>query len=186
MDDYRIIELYFARDERAIAETASRYGRLCMQVALGILGKAGRADAEECVNDTYLRAWNAIPPERPRSLSAFLCRITRNLSLDRYRMMHREKRNKDFEIMLSELGDCIPDRDTDEGDAEALAAHINAFLRGLDDATERNLFVGRYWHAYSVERLAKGYGLSRNAVSIRLHRTREKLRNYLQERGYTV
>ena len=184
MDDYRIIELYFARDERAIAETASRYGRLCMQVALGILGKAGHADAEECVNDTYLRAWNAIPPERPRSLSAFLCRITRNLSLDRYRMAHRDKRNKDFEIMLSELGDCIPARE--EGDATALAADINAFLRGLDDATERNLFVGRYWHAYSVERLAKGYGLSRNAVSIRLHRTREKLKQYLQERGYTV
>jgi RNA polymerase sigma-70 factor (ECF subfamily) len=155
-----------------------------MQVALGILGKAGRADAEECVNDTYLRAWNAIPPERPHSLSAFLCRITRNLSLDRYRALHRGKRNQDFEIMLSELGDCVPAQD--EGDATALAAEINTFLHRLDDETERRLFVGRYWHAYTVERLAEGYGMSRNAVSLRLHRTREKLRIYLQERGYTV
>lgn len=177
--DAEIIDLYWRRDEQAIQKTADCYGSLCMRVAMNILGS--RADAEECVNDTYLKAWNAIPPARPKVLSAFLTRITRNLALDRYRAGHREKRNGDFTLMLSELGDCIPA--PEEADATELLAHIKTFLSRLDEL-DRNLFVGRYFHAYEVKKLASGYGMTQNAVSLRLYKTREKLRIYLNERGY--
>ena len=179
--DAEIVDLYWRRDELAIQRTAEHYGALCLRVAMNILGNA--ADAEECVNDTYLKTWNSIPPARPRILSAFLTRITRNLALDRYRARHREKRGGDFTVMLSELGDCVPA--PEETDATELLSHIKTFLSRLDEL-DRNLFVGRYFHAYEVGRLANGYGLSRNAVSLRLHKTREKLRAYLQERGYSV
>ena len=181
LSDAAIIDLYWQRDEQAIRETAERYGALCLGVAMHIL--RDRADSEECVNDTYLRTWNAIPPARPRLLSAFLTRITRNLALDRYRARHRDKRNHHMTVMLSELADCIPA--PEEGDAEELLAQIKAFLRGQDEL-DRNLFVGRYFHAYEVKHLAAGHGLTPNAVSLRLRKTREKLRAYLNERGYSV
>ena len=179
--DNTILDLYFRRDEIAIRLTQERYGGLCAQVAMNVLGN--RADAEECVNDTYLKAWNSIPPDRPRSLSAYLTKITRNLALDRYRTRRRQKRDSEFTVMLSELGDCVPS--PEEGDATQLLGHIKAFLTTLEE-TDRKLFVGRYFHAYEVRRMAKGYGMTPNAVSVRLHKTREKLRAYLQERGYTV
>lgn len=179
--DTEIIDLYWQRDEQAIQRTAERYGNLCLRIALNILGNA--ADAEECVNDTYLRVWNAIPPARPTVLSAFLTKITRNLALDRYRAGRRKKRGGEFTVMLSELGDCIPA--PEETDATQLLAHIKAFLESLE-AVDRNLFVGRYFHAYEVKQLAQGYGMTPNAVSLRLYKTREKLRAYLQERGYSV
>ena len=179
--DGEIVELFWQRNEQAIRLTAERYGGLCTRVAMNILGNA--ADAEECVNDTYLKAWNAIPPARPTALSAFLTRITRNLALDRFRAGRRRKRNESFTVMLSELGDCIPA--PEEGDAEALLQQIKAFLAEADD-TDRKLFVGRYFHAYEVGRMAEAMGLSPNAASLRLHKTREKLRVYLQERGYHV
>lgn len=179
--DQEIVELYWQRDERAIQLTHERYGGLCTRVAMNILGD--RSDAEECVNDTYLRVWKSIPPERPRALGAFLTRVTRNLALDRFRTKRRQKRDEGFTVMLSELEDCIPA--PEEGDATELLEHIKDFLRGLDE-TDRNLFVGRYFHAYGVQRMAEGYGLTPNAVSLRLYKTREKLRVYLNERGYTV
>ena len=179
--DNTILDLYFRRDELAIRLTQERYGGLCAQVAMNVLGN--QADAEECVNDTYLKAWNSIPPDRPRSLSAYLTKITRNLALDRYRTRRRQKRDSEFTVMLSELGDCVPS--PEEGDATQLLGHIKAFLTTLEE-TDRKLFVGRYFHAYEVRRMAKGYGMTPNAVSVRLHKTREKLRAYLQERGYTI
>ena len=179
--DGEIIELFWQRDERAIRLTADRYGGLCTHVAMNILGNA--ADAEECVNDTYLKAWNAIPPSRPSVLSAFLIRITRNLALDRFRAKGRLKRREGLTVMLSELGECIPA--PEEGGAEELMGHIKTFLAAAED-TDRKLFVGRYFHAYEVGRMAEALGLSPNAVSLRLHRTREKLRVYLRQRGYTV
>ncbi len=179
--DAAIIDLYWKRDEQAIRETADCYGALCLRVAMNIL--ANSADAEECVNDTYLKAWNAIPPARPKLLSAFLTRITRNLALDRYRTRHREKRDGRLTVMLSELGECIPaPEETDPGE---LLNHIKIFLRGQDEL-DRKLFVGRYFHAYEVKKMAAGYGMTQNAVSLRLHKTREKLRTYLNERGYHV
>lgn len=179
--DEGIVELYWQRDERAISETADRYGALCMRVAVNVLGN--RADAEECVSDAYLKVWHAIPPARPRSLSAFLLRITRNLALDRYRAAHRAKRGGGLTVMLSELDDCIPA--PEETDARELLGHIQTFLSACDEQ-DRNLFVGRYFHAYEVKRLAEGYGMSANAVSLRLYKTREALRAYLRERGYRV
>ena len=179
--DAAIIDLYWQRSEQAIRLTHLHYGGLCTRVAQNILENP--ADAEECVNDTYLKVWNSIPPERPRSLQAFLVRITRNLALDRFRTKRRQKRDGEFTVMLSELGDCIPA--PEERDATELLGHIKAFLRDADE-TDRKLFVGRYFHAYEVNRMADAYGLTPNAASLRLYKTREKLRVYLQERGYSV
>ena len=177
MEDHKIIELYFARDEQAIVQTAVRYGKLCQQVAMHILGN--RSDAEECVNDTYLKLWNSIPPERPRSLSAFISRIARNIAIDRYRNMHRKGYNRDLEVALEELAEVTP-MDVSQ---DVLKELVQIFLRTLDD-TDRRLFLGRYWYATSVKDLSKAWGMTANAVSLRLHKTREKFKSFLTERGY--
>ncbi len=180
MEDQDIIDLYFARDELAIRETAKKYGRFCEGIAQSILGD--RSDAEECVNDTYLRTWNSIPPRRPTSLKAFLGTITRNLSIDRYRRRHTARYGGDMDIMLSELEACLP---APEESRSPLSELLDEFLAGLDPL-DRNLFMGRYWHGYSVTRLSEGYRMTPNAVSLRLFRVREKLRIYLTERGYPL
>lgn len=179
MTDQEIIALYFARDEQAIVETDRQYGTTCMRTAMRILDS--RPDAEECVNDTYLKAWNSIPPEKPNVLAAFLCRITRNLAITRYRTLHRGKRNKELELSLSELSECIPANEEDG----TLRYLIDSFLRTLE-ALDRRLFLGRYFHNYSVRRMARAYGLTENAVSLRLFKMREKLRAYLEKEGYRV
>lgn len=176
MEDQRIIELFFARDEAAIAAVSTKYGGHCMRTAMNILNS--RPDAEECVNDTWLKTWNAIPPTRPSVLVAFLCRITRNLAINRY----HSRKSRDTEVALHELEGCLA---VDEGDGGALAALLDEFLSRQEEL-DRRLFVGRYWHAYPVKTLAKAYGMTPNAVSLRLLRTREKLRAYLNERGYSV
>ncbi len=178
--DNDILDLYFARDERAIGETDRRYGKVCMQVSMGVL--ASRPDAEECVNDTYLKAWNTIPPTRPRSLCAYVCRIVRNLSINRLRGMTAAKRSRDLTVSLEELSACIPAPAEENG---ALPRHISAFLRAADDL-DRMLFMGRYFYGQSVSDLAAEWELSANAVSLRLHKTRERLRDYLAERGYSI
>ena len=180
MNDQEIISLYFDRNEQAIKETDTKYGKTCMQVSMNILHS--RPDAEECVNDTYLKTWNSIPPTKPHSLCAFLCRIIRNLSLNRLRDMKAARRSRDLTVSLEELEDCIPLPDEQ---SPALAALLEDFLSG-QDATDRALFMGRYWYACSVGDLARRTGMTANAVSIRLHKTREKLRAYLEERGYSV
>ena len=179
--DAVIVDLYWQRNEQAIHLTHMRYGGVCNRVAMNILENP--SDAEECVNDAYLKVWESIPPARPASLQAFLLRITRNLALDRFRAKGRRKRDERMTVMLSELGDCIPA--PEETDATELLGHIKAFLAEADE-TDRKLFVGRYFHAYEVKRMAEAYGLTPNAASLRLHKTREKLRAYLQERGYSV
>ncbi len=178
--DEDILDLYFARDERAISETDARYGKVCMQVSMNILDS--HPDAEECVSDTYLKAWNTIPPTRPQSLCAYICRIARNLSLNRLEKLRAARRSRDMTVSLSELETCIPA--PDEGDSE-LPRHISDFLYGLDTLDCR-LFMGRYWYAQSVKALAAEWKLTPGAVSMRLYKTREKLRTYLTERGYTV
>ncbi len=180
MTDQEILDLYFARDERAIHETANQYGTVCMQVSMNILHS--RPDAEECVNDTYLKAWESIPPARPSKFKAYLCKIARNLSLNRYRYNHRACRNRDLELAMEELGDCIP---APAEASNALTKHLADFIVTLND-TDRRLFVGRYWYASSVTDLADTWGLTPNVVSVHLHRTREKLRTYLNERGYEI
>ena len=180
MNDQDIIDLYFARNEQAIAETDKSYGKVCMQVSMNILDS--RPDAEECVSDTYLKTWNAIPPTRPHSLCAFVCRIARNLSLSRLRDLRRQKRNQELTLSLDELEACIPATVEDAGELSTL---LNDFLEGLDE-TNRVLFMGRYWYSYAIDDLATQMGLTDKAVYMRLHKTREKLRAYLAERGYRV
>ena len=180
MNDQDIIKLYFERNERAIVETDRSYGKVCMQVSMNILDS--RPDAEECINDTYLHTWNSIPPTKPGSLCAFVCRIARNLSLNRLRDLRREKRNSELTVSLDELEACIPAAVEDAGELSTL---LNDFLEGLDE-TNRVLFMGRYWYSYAIDDLAAQMGLTDKAVYMRLHKTREKLRAYLAERGYRV
>ena len=180
MTDPEIIALYNARDEAAIRETDSAYGRLCHELALRILGDP--SDAEECVSDTWLRVWNAIPPAAPPSLRAYVCKIVRRIAIDRYRMGKAAKRRSEMTVALEEVEPylAVPP----EGEAE-LPRLLEAFLR-TEDELDRKLFMGRYWHAYPVKDMAARYGLTPNAVSHRLSRTRERLRAYLNERGYSV
>ena len=180
MEDHQIIELYFARDELAIEETAKRYGGVCMQVSMDIL--QDRMDAEECVSDTWLQTWRTIPPQRPTILKAFLCRITRNLSINRLRERKAKRRDRDMTLSLEELeGVLLIPEDKSEG----LSELISEFLRSLD-REDRLLFMGRYWHGQSVKELADRMGLSANAAAVRLHRVREELRDYLTDKGVTV
>ena len=180
MEDQDIIDLYFSRDERAIRETDVKYGVFCKGIAMGLLGNF--QDAEECVSDTYLRTWNSIPPKRPVSLKAFLGKIIRNLSIDRLRHRHASRHDSDLEIMLSELEPYLPAAEVEE---DLLTGLLDGFLAGLEPL-DRKLFMGRYWHAYPVSRLADYYGMTPNAVSLRLHRLRERLRTYLEKGGYTL
>ena len=180
MEDHQIIELYFARDELAIEETAKRYGGVCMQVSMDIL--QDRMDAEECVSDTWLQTWRTIPPQRPTVLKAFLCRITRNLSINRLRERKAKRRDRDMTLSLEELeGVLFIPEDKSVGFSEL----ISEFLRSLD-REDRLLFMGRYWHGQSVKELADRMGLSANAAAVRLHRIREELRDFLTDKGVTV
>ena len=180
MNDQEIISLYFDRNEQAIKETDTKYGKTCMQVSMNI--RHSRPDAEECVNDTYLKTWNSIPPTKPHSLCAFLCRIIRNLSLNRLQELTAAKRSRELTVSFEELEDCIPLPDEQSPE---LAALLESFLREQSE-TDRVLFVGRYWFACSVEELTRRTGLTRRAVHMRIFRTRERLRAYLTERGYGV
>lgn len=180
LTDTEIIDLYFARNEQAITETDVKYGKTCMQVSMNIV--ESRPDAEECVSDTYLNTWHAIPPARPHSLCAFLCRIVRNLSLNRLREMRAAKRSRDMTISLEELEDCIA---VDLRHADKLASLLSDFLEEQGEL-DRKLFMGRYWYAIPVKELAREYGMTPNAVSLRLGRIREHLRAYLEKGGYHV
>lgn len=156
MEDAQIVALYWARDEAALAESEQKYGGYCRAIALGIL--ENREDAAECVNDTWLRAWKAMPPRRPARLDAFLGKLTRNLSLDRWRALRAQKRGGgQTELALSELEECLPAVSTPEHALEAqdLAESLNRFLEALP-REKRVLFVQRYWYLRSVEELAAG------------------------------
>ena len=181
MEDNQIIELYFARDEQAIRHTADKYGAYCMAVSMNVLHS--EPDAEECVNDTYLKTWNSIPPTRPGCLKLFLGKIVRNLSINRWNSWHSDKRDRDLEVSMSELEECIPD--PDNGDRGELIRLINEFL-AKQSKTDRVIFVQRYWYSLSTAQIAKEVGLSENAVWIRLHRTRDRLKAFLEERGYQI
>ncbi len=182
MEDNQIIELYFRRDESALAETAKKYGSFCLSIAMNVLSV--KEDAEECVNDTYHKAWNQIPPTRPDSFKAFLGRIVRNCSISKYRALHAKKRFHGLEIMLSELNDCIPAMTDVEQTMEAkeLSEYISAWLEGLP-AEDRVLFVRRYWYGDEVRNLAKQCGVSATQMTQRMLRLRRKLKKFLTEKG---
>ena len=183
MEDRDIISLYFARNEDAIKESSKKYGNYVTGISMSILRNA--LDAEECVNDTWLKAWNSIPPQNPPSLKVYLGRLVRHLSIDRLRTLTRLKRNRELEVALDELSDCALPEETPEADVTALTAALDEFLDGLEP-TDRKLFVGRYWHLYPVSKLAAAYGLTTNNTSVKLHRLRERLREHLTERGFPV
>ena len=185
MEDSTIIELYFDRNEDAIVQTKNKYGRMLNSISMRILHSL--EDADECENDTYLKTWNVIPPQRPDIFSAFLSRIVRNLSLDRYDMMHADKRgNAQVGVLLDELAEVIADdkaRDSDS--ARELSEILNAFLSEQKELT-RKMFIRRYYFGYSVAEIAKKYDLTESNVKMTLLRVRNKLKDYLEKEGVTV
>ena len=186
MEDCDIIELYWQRDQGAIRETAGKYGGYLWNIAWNVLHSHG--DAEECVNDTYLRTWNAIPPARPSAFRAWLGRIARNLSLDRWKQLRTRKRGGDeTEILLGELDDCVPAPHGTEKAMEdrEIAALISDFLRRLP-AESRCLFLRRYWYGESVADIAEKQGCGQGKVKSSLFRTRKALRAYLEQEGVAL
>ncbi len=180
MEDYQIVDLYWARNESAISESDRKYGRMLRSLSFSCL--SSREDAEECVNDTYLDAWNAMPTERPTYLGAFLSKIVRRISIDRFRHDHCAKRGGMGNV-VQELSDCIPDTGlslVDEFENGRLRGALNSFLAGLPQE-KRVMFVQRYFYAYPINRIAQVMQLSESNVKVSLHRIRESLRNYLEK-----
>ncbi len=184
MEDYAIIELYFGRKERAIAETDRKYGRLCRHIAERVLSDVH--EAEECVNDTYHELWRAIPPERPRFFRAFVAKIARNLAIDRLRKSLSSKRRSEALLSLDELEEVIPDKEHFSliEDRE-VGEWISEFLRGQKEET-RNIFLRKYWFFDSVSEIALRFGISEEKVKSSLFHTRGRLRAFLEEKGVRV
>lgn len=183
LTDESIVALYWARSESAVSETAIKYGSFCRSIAIAIL--VDHEDAEECVNDTYLDAWNAMPPHRPTVLSSFLGKITRRISIDRWRRKHADKRGGgQIPLVLDELCDCASADDTESVIEHAETVRIIA--RFLDElpTTERRIFLRRYWYFESIKDIAAAYGFSESKTVSMLYRTRTKLRTLLEREGY--
>ncbi len=186
MDDHKIVALYLRRDEAAISRTAEKFGSRLRSLAYGITND--RQTAEECENDTYMEAWNAIPPHEPVSyLYAFLARITRHISLDCCRRRSRLKRSAVICALSTELEQCIPAPDDVECRIDDLAfgEAINGFLRTLS-VEKRTLFLRRYWYLDSIADISKRYRLSESKIKTTLFRCRSQLREYLEKEGYTI
>ena len=184
MDDERIVDLFFERNEEAIKEAQEKYSRYCNYIASNIL--PSQQDCEECVSDTFLRAWNSIPPNKPNNLKAFLGKITRNLSLDRLDRNTAQKRRTESTLVYDEIAECIPDTTTQElTDELALKTAINKFLGSLKEE-KRIIFLQRYWYLSSVKDIAINNGLSENNVKIILMRLRAKLKKFLEKEGITI
>ena len=181
MNDTKIIDLYWMRSESAISETAKKYEGYCRSIAFRILHND--QDSEECVNDTWLGAWNAMPPKRPSVLSTFLGRITRNLSLNRWKQYNAEKRGSgEMTVALEELQECVPAPDGVESvlDDMALADALNRFLVSLSPGSQK-IFVQRYWYLCSIREIAKNCGVSTSKVKMSLLRSRQDLQKFLQK-----
>ena len=184
MDDLSIIELYFARDEQAIKETDAKYGKLCHSIAYNILNN--NEDSEECVNDTYIGVWNAIPPARPNNFMAFVCRIARNQSLKRIEAMTRQKRSKATIVSLDELAEVLPDESIAVGTTdEDIGKAISDFLRNEKEDV-RNVFIRKYYFFDSIGDIAKRYGFTESKVKNMLYHTRNKLKEYLIKEGVEI
>ncbi|MBQ8831007.1 MAG: sigma-70 family RNA polymerase sigma factor [Oscillospiraceae bacterium] len=184
MEDKQIVELYFQRDNDAIKETDAKYGSFCFTVANNILHNA--EDAEECVNDTWLRAWNAIPPHRPVWLKSFLAKITQNLALDRYTANNADKRGgSEINLVLEEISECISSGETPANayDAKELEECIGRFVKALSER-DGNIFVRRYFFMEKTAETAKKYGMKESNVLLILSRTRKKLKAHLIKEGF--
>ena len=186
MNDNELIELYFSRAENAISETDARYGTYCRGLAFGILGS--HEDSEECVNDTYLKLWNTIPPTRPLRFCAYIAGIARNLALNMRRAMTAKKRGGgDTELAFDEISECLPAKETveDAYDGNELVRTLNSFLAGLTHEKQK-IFMLRYYHFRSIADIASELNITEEKVRTTLHRTREKLRVYLEKEGIDV
>lgn len=183
MTDNEIIDMYFARSEDAISETDKKYGAYCRGITYSILGS--HEDSEECVNDTYLKVWDSIPPKRPKKFGAFLSAIARNIALNRRRGHSTMKRGGGVtEAIYDEISECVADDTTveQEYDDRELVRTLNAFLAGLGPEKQK-IFMKRYYHFRSVSEIAQEMGISEEKVKTTLHRTREKLKKYLEKEG---
>ena len=186
MDDNGIVQLYWDRNDYAISATSEKYGHYCKSIAKNIL--SNEEDAEECVNDTYLNAWNSMPTHWPENLATFLGKITRNLSFNKYKHNHSEKRGGgEITLILDELTECVSDTDNVEQiiERQELIKVINIFVRGLP-IEKQNIFIRRYWYADSISDIAKDYSMLQGTVSKTLERTRKQLKSYLAERGFDL
>ena len=183
MEDSKIVELYWAKNENAIKETDQKYGAYCFAIAENILHN--KEDSEECVNDTWLKAWNTMPPQKPAKLQMFLAKITRNLSFNRFHARSAEKRGGgEIVFVLDELAECLAGESGAAGEYEAreLGRCVRRFVRSLPER-DGNIFVRRYFFTDSVAQIAGKYGLTENNVMVILSRTRTKLRTYLIKEG---
>ena len=183
MTDTELIDLYLNRDQSAIEHSANLYGGYCYSIAYGILNSI--EDAEECLNDTWLRAWNAIPPQHPNTLSLFFGKITRNLAFDRYKAGKAQKRGgSEVPLVLHELDECVPSMNTvDQSIVEhELTQHINKFLHGLPER-ECSIFLLRYWYNKPLLEIGNRFSMKENNVKASLFRCRKKLREYLEKEG---
>lgn len=185
MTDTEIIDLFFERSDQAISEISKAHGVPVKKVAYNILGNI--QDTEECVNDTWLAAWNSIPPNRPFALRTFVCKIARNLAAKKYHSNTAKKRNSQYDLALEELAESIPDYNNVEGAyiAKELASAINSFLDTLS-YEDKFIFMRRYWYADSIADIVQMTSMSYNAVSVRLHRVKNKLRLSLMKGGFLV
>ena len=181
MEDSKIVDLYWARDEAAISESDRKYGRMLNSLSYSLL--SSREDAEECVNDTYVDAWNAMPTARPDYLGAFLSKIVRRISIDLYRRRHSGRRGG-IDNLCSELTECIPDREGTgyDSDSELIKEVINGFLYSCDDE-KRAMFILRYFYSKSIEEIALKVGAGESKVKTALHRMRRELKEKLEEEG---
>ena len=183
MEDSKIISLFWVRDEAAITETNKKYGSYCYTIAYRIL--SSYEDSKECVNDTWYKAWESIPPQKPSKLQYFLSCITRNLALDRYNYNTAKKRNTHLDLAIDEYWECIPNNDAPIEETLALKQLFNSFLADLDKRT-RIIFLRRYWYACSVQEIADGMNLTPSYVSLILHRTRARLKAHLEKEGVSL
>ena len=182
MEDTAIVSLYWQRDEGAIAASSAKYGTLCHSLSYNILRR--HEDAEECVNDTWHRAWDTMPPQRPASLRAFFCRIVRNLSIDRWRAAHSRKRGEGMESLVLELEECVPASPSaeEQWEEEQVAAAVERWL-DKQSRQDRQLFVHRYFYGWPVKELARRAGYAPNSLTQRLRRLRQSLRLALEREG---
>ncbi len=184
MEDKDIVALYWQRSQKAVEETASKYGKYCYSIAYNILNN--NEDAEECVNDTYIDAWNSIPPHRPSIFSTFLGKITRRIAIDKWRKSNAQKRGGgELPLVLEELGECVASIHNVEHTVEhrMLSEVIKDFVKKLPE-TERSVFICRYWYMDSIEVICKQFHFSQSKVKSMLLRTRTKLRNKLNKEGF--
>ena len=186
MEDKQIVDLYWERSDIAISETAKKYGKYCHYIAFNILHDF--EDSEECVNDTYMRAWNSMPDHRPSGLKTFLGKITRNLALNKYKVLTAEKRNSGkVPLVLDELHECLPaiDNTAHIVDEMVLVEVLNRFLASLS-LEHRKIFMRRYWYLSSIKEISADYGMSESKVKMSLFRSRHELKNLLEKEGISL